>query len=212
MQETRRFILDILKEFGHATVDDIVAELQKRRSKDITAVTVRHHLARLQKDNMITTPQMRRRSTPGRPQHIYALTEKAMGQYPSNYQNLASNLLQSLKESLPPGRVNVILEDVADRMADEAQIPDLPFENRLDHIVDYLNNHGYGAHWEKHEDGYLLFTSNCPYHHLANQDDTLCEMDIRLVASLLGVVPRRVGHVMAGDSACIYMIPHLTHS
>ncbi|MBZ0295572.1 MAG: ArsR family transcriptional regulator [Anaerolineae bacterium] len=212
MQETRRYILDILKEYGEATVDDIVSELQKRRSKDITAVTVRHHLARLQRDNLIDIPQMRHRNTPGRPQHIYALTEQAMGQYPNNYQNLAGSLLQCLRDRLPADRINVILEDVADRMAHEAHIPDVPLEDRLNHVVEYLNRQGYSAHWQEHDGGYLLYTSNCPYHQLAQEDDTMCEMDMRLVASLLGAVPRRVEHVMAGDNACTYMIPHLPRS
>ena len=84
MQETRRQILDILKAAGEATVDEIVEALHERRGKDITAVTVRHHLIRLQEDQLIAAPQLRHRNTPGRPQHIYALTEKATAQFPNN--------------------------------------------------------------------------------------------------------------------------------
>ena len=92
MQQTRRHILDILKAQGEATVDEIVEALQTRRGKQITAVTVRHHLTRLQEENLITAPQMRHRSTPGRPQHVYSLTQKAVAQFPNNYQQLASGL------------------------------------------------------------------------------------------------------------------------
>src|SRR4030095_8036404 len=113
MQDTRQHILDILKEHGEATVDDIVVELQKRRG-NITAVTVRHHLTRLQDEQLITNPQLRHRSAPGRPQHIYMLTEQAHDYFPNNYQPLATKLLESLSEVLPPNQVNVILEGVAD--------------------------------------------------------------------------------------------------
>ena len=54
----------------------IVEELQKRRG-NITAVTVRHHLTRLQEEQLITAPQLRHRSAPGRPQHVYMITEEA---------------------------------------------------------------------------------------------------------------------------------------
>jgi predicted ArsR family transcriptional regulator len=207
MQQTRRHILDILKRRGEATVDEIVEELQQRRGKDITAVTVRHHLARLQEDNLIAAPQLRHRSTPGRPQHVYALTEKAVLQFPNNYQRLAAGLLQGLQEHLPPDGVNVILEDVAVHMAEEAEIPDAPLEERLEMAVEYLNTRGYNASWEVSGQDYILYTANCPYHQLAHSSTALCDMDMRLVASLVGAVPRRLSHVRAGDTTCAYRIP-----
>jgi len=206
MQDTRRHILDILKERGEATVDDIVSELQKRRG-NITAVTVRHHLTRLQDEHLITTPQLRHRSAPGRPQHIYMLTEEAKDFFPNNYQPLTTRLIQQLHEQLLPKQVNVILEGVADQMASEAQIPDTSLPERLDQVVLYLNEHGYNAQWEKHAEGYLLRTSNCPYHHISQTTQSLCEMDMRLIASLLGVVPRLMERISLGDSSCAYMIP-----
>lgn len=209
MQQTRRHILDILKAQGEATVDEIVEALQKLRGKQITAVTVRHHLTRLQEDNLITAPQMRHRSTPGRPQHVYSLTQKAVAQFPNNYQQLASGLLRGIQERLPPEGVNVILEDVATHMADDAEIPDVPFNERLDMVVDYLNTRGYEAHWETAGDDYILHTSNCPYHDLASsENESLCDMDLRLVASLLGTVPRRHARILKGAASCAYLIPN----
>lgn len=207
MQETRQHILEILKESGQATVDDIVRQLRQRRGA-ITAVTVRHHLTRLQEDNLISTPQLRHRSTPGRPQHVYTLTEKAQEYFPDNYQYLAEGLLRQIKDRLPAEGVNVIIEGLADNMAADACIEEAPIEKRLDHVVNYLNQHGYNAAWEETEEGFLLHTHNCPYHDLAQTTDLLCNMDMRLVSSLLGVVPRMVSRVSEGDASCAYLIPH----
>jgi DeoR family suf operon transcriptional repressor len=206
MQETRQHILEILREHGEATVDDIVAHLQARMGK-ITAVTVRHHLNTLHEDDLITSPQIRHRSTPGRPQHVYRLTEKGRAFFPNNYRSLAQNLMEQLRTQLPPQSVNVILEGVASTMAQEAQIPDVPLPERLDCVADYLNSRGYSAYWVKHENGYLLHTENCPYHQIANKGSDLCEMDMRLIALLLKAVPRRVSHAVEGDSSCSYLIP-----
>ena len=207
MQETRRLILDILRERGQATVDDIVHELRKRRG-NITAVTVRHHLTRLQDERLITAPELRRRSTPGRPQHMYALTDKAQEHFPNNYQLLASSLLEQINRHLPPDGVNVILEGVACTMAANADIPVLPLDKKLDVVVEYLSEHGYNASWEANGSGYILHTANCPYHHIAQAHNLkMCEMDMRFIAELLGVVPRRISHVSAGDPVCSYMIP-----
>ena len=210
MQETRQYILDILKERGEATVDDIVDDLQKRRGA-ITAVTVRHHLARLQEDDLITTPQLRHRNAPGRPQHVYTLTDAAKEYFPNNYKPLAAHLVEQLLTQLPPRQINVILEGVADRMAADANVGDLPLHTRLDLVVEYLNQHGYNARWEEHPEGYLLQTTNCPYHHIASEHPALCEMDMRLVASLLGVVPRMQSRMSRGDSLCSYIVPDGVH-
>lgn len=211
MQETRRFILDILRRRAHATVDEIVDELQHRRGS-ITAVTVRHHLMRLQEEGLITSPELKRRSSPGRPQYVYALTEKAKELFPNNYQRLAAGLIAQLQKQFPPDSVNVILEGVADTMAHEAYVPDVPMDERLDAVVDYLNQNGYEATWEVSDGGYLLVTSNCPYHGLSEQGGALCQMDMRLISSLLGIVPRRVTHVHEGDANCSYLIPTMTNA
>ncbi|NWF71371.1 MAG: ArsR family transcriptional regulator [Chloroflexi bacterium] len=210
MQETRQYILEILREHGEATVDDIVAYLQRRRGK-ITPVTVRHHLLRLQQENLITEPQLRHRSTPGRPQHVYALTEKANAHFPNNYQHLALSLLEQLRQHMPPQNINVILEGVADSMAQEARMPNLPLPQKMDVAVEYLSSRGYEAFWERNDEGFILHTSNCPYHEIARENHTLCDMDMRLIAALMGVVPRRVGHVINGDATCAYLIPDKRH-
>jgi predicted ArsR family transcriptional regulator len=207
MQETRQHILEILKEVGEATVNDIVAVLRERRGDKITAVTVRHHLNELQQRELIDTSQLRHRSTPGRPQHIYVLTEKALEHFPDNYQRLATGLLERLQSHLPPEGVNVIIEGVADDMAADIDLSGLPFKQRIKRVIEYLNEHGYSATYEPCEDGYILRTNSCPYHELASQTDHLCRMDMRLISSLLGVVPRILSRVAEGGSNCAYLIP-----
>jgi DeoR family transcriptional regulator, suf operon transcriptional repressor len=207
MQSTRRHILDILREQGEATVEEIVAQLQTRRGKDITAVTVRHHINLLQQEQLLTAPQLRRRSTPGRPQYVYHLTSKGRELFPNNYEHLAANLIQQMERSLPPETVNVIFEGVIESMAANAGIGDVPLKQRLTRAVAYLNEHGYNASCETCSEGYMLFTRNCPYHGIAETTGTLCNMDMRLVATLIGVVPRLVSRVTDGDSVCSYLIP-----
>jgi predicted ArsR family transcriptional regulator len=207
MQETRRLILEILKRLGSATIEQLVTELKCRRG-DITPVTVRHHLNRLQEEGFVAIPQVKHRSRPGRPQHTYMLTQRAEGMFHNNYQQLAIGLVTELKEQFPPERINVILEGVADGMAKEACIyPQAPIPERLDAVVAYLNQHGYEAEWQRGDGGFILRTRNCPYHHLAHQTEMTCHLDMLLVSRLLGVVPRLLSRVSEGDDNCAYWIP-----
>src|SRR3954469_11436672 len=138
MQETRRLILEVLRSRGEATVDEVVAALTERINHDITAVTIRHHLDILRSEDLVTAPVVRRRNTPGRPQHVYALTEKALEYFPNNYQNLAANLLDQMKSVLPQAQVNVIFEQMADKMLAGAGVQGTSVEARLDSAVVYL--------------------------------------------------------------------------
>jgi predicted ArsR family transcriptional regulator len=208
MQETRQQILEILRDEGQATVDDLVRFLRMRRGDAITAVTVRHHLNELQKLDLIETPQLRYRDTPGRPRHVYALTDKAVDHFPDNYRHLAAGLISELEAQLPETGVNVILEGVAKRMATSAGIEDVPLPRRMQQVVNYLNESGYNAEFEKVDDGFLLRTRNCPYHQIAQQTNALCNMDLRLISAMLGVVPRLLSRVEADCNICTFKIPY----
>src|SRR5690606_2067025 len=100
---------------------------------------------------------------------------------------------------LSPSQVNVIIEGVADNMAETAAIPSGTMRERLDAVVNYLNHHGYQASWDLHKEGFVLQTQNCPYHDIAKENEMLCTMDMRLISKMLGVVPRLMSRVSAGD-------------
>lgn len=207
MQQTRQHILEILRERGDATVDDLVAALEQRIQHGITAVTVRHHLDVLRGEHMVTEPTIRHRNTPGRPHYVYALTEKAHEQFPNNYQLLVKNLLGQLRMSLSPAQVNVIVEGVADQMVADAQLPETPIERRLDFVVTYLTDLGYVASWDQCSEGFVLRTSNCPYHQVSGDHAELCQMDMRLISGLVGIVPRQLGRIADQRDSCDYLIP-----
>jgi predicted ArsR family transcriptional regulator len=69
-----------------------------------------------------------------------------------------------------------------------------------------LNKMGYEAYWEACDGGHVLHTANCPYHKVSGRTDALCEMDMRLIASMLHVVPRVLHRIADGSATCAYMI------
>lgn len=206
MQQTRRHILEILKEHREATIDEIVTALTERIGK-ITAVTVRHHLEILRGDGLVAAPAVRRRSKPGRPQYVYSLTERAADHFPNNYQGLAIGLLGQMKEQLPPKQVNVILEGLADSLVEQAMIPDGPLQMRLDHAVAFLKNSGYTASYHRNGDGLLLTVTNCPYEQVSCNNPELCHMDKKLIEGLIRQPARRLSCQMDdGTEVCTYLI------
>lgn len=203
MQPKRQQILDHLKANGPATVEAL-AELLS-----VSPVTVRHHLDILRSEELVGEPIVRRKTSRGRPQHVFALTDKATVHFPKRYDDLAGRVLDQLKAHADPRLINVIFEGVTTSLIDEAPRPaaDMPVEQRLAQATAFLSERGYVARWEPTDTGYLLHTCNCPYANVAPQHEELCQMDTNLVRTLLGLEPERRMRVVDGDSSCSYFVP-----
>lgn len=201
MQQTRQLILNYLKEHGQATVDELAEMLE------LTTVTVRHHLDILRGEALVSEPEVKRRSSPGRPQYTFTLTAKASAHFPKHYAALAANMLAQLKVSAPRA-VNVIFEGIANRFAAEAT-PPAPSDSmpkRLNRAIAFLNERGYVAHWEKSPRGYTVHTNNCPYAGLPDEHPELCGMDAALVSRLLGAPVECAGRLAEGAGSCAYLV------
>jgi predicted ArsR family transcriptional regulator len=203
LQSTRERILSILKEHGQATVDTLSREL------GLTAVTVRHHLDILRGEGLIAAPLIQRRKTPGRPQYLYALTEKAGSFFPKRYEHLASLILDEVRSRFSSAEdVDQMMQRIGERIASQASLPGRgDFEVRLAAAVEFMNGLGYMARYERRDDGdYLLHIVNCPYERVAHRDREVCTMDLAMLTRLLGVTPRRTSWTAQGDSQCVYAV------
>ena len=202
MQDTRERILGILKERNEATVDELSREL------GLTAVTVRHHLDILRGEGYIAPPIVRRRKTPGRPQYAYILTEEASSFFPKRYDHLAKLMLDDLRSCLSSAEIDQMMKRIGERVASQAGLSDEgSFENRVAAVVEFLDELGYMARWEKgDQDEYLLHIANCPYEQVASEHTEICRADMSMLTSLLGTPPRRVDWAAGGDHQCTYAI------
>jgi predicted ArsR family transcriptional regulator len=194
--------LNILKEHGQATVDDLSREL------GLTSVTVRHHLDILRGEGLVASPIIRRRKTPGRPQYVYTLAEKAASFFPKRYGQLANLVLDEARTHLSAAEMDQLMQNIGERIANQANLPQSQgFETRLAAAIEFLNGLGYMARWEQQENGdYMLYVANCPYEEVSVQDHQVCTIDMTLLTRLLGVSPKRVSWSAQGDQGCSYLI------
>ena len=202
MQEKRRQILNILKEDGSATIRKLSGELK------VTGVTVRHHLNELRERGIVSEPRVIHSDSPGRPQFEYRLTPKANEYFPKGFFSLSSHLLQEIKAQNDSHKVREIMSGVACRAIADAprRHADSSFEEHVDSVVDYLTSKGYVASWERHPEGIMLHTNNCPYEGVAEKNPEMCQMDYDMLKSLLGVTPICVSHIAEGNDTCSYVI------
>jgi predicted ArsR family transcriptional regulator len=202
MHRNRQQIIEILKRKGSATVDEL------SQSLGISTVTVRHHLDILQSEGLVPEPVVEHRVQAGRPQHRYGLTNAAIETLPKNYDELADHLLVELKSRPNAREANAVFEEMGRRLAAESPSPvkgETP-EQRLDRIVDFLNQKGYLAHWKKSDQGIILHTCNCPYSSLAEKHPELCIMDASLIASLTNTTAQCICRIANQETSCAYML------
>jgi predicted ArsR family transcriptional regulator len=203
MQPTRQKIVELLKERGRATVEELADAV------GLTQMAVRHHLNVLQAENLVAASSVRRKSHPGRPQQLYALTEAANELFPEEYYHLADYLLDEVKASLGKAGLDELLRRIASRMAAEAppMRPRQRLEEHLDWAVQFLGQKGFTARWEVAGDKTIFIRMlTCPYRQIAREHNEVCHLDMQIIKEMLNVDPVRLTCMANGDEYCTYRI------
>jgi predicted ArsR family transcriptional regulator len=167
----------------------------------LTPMTVRHHLSVLQSQDLVAVTKLRHKQSAGRPCQVYTLTEEGSDLFPTNYHGLADYFLDEVKELVGKDQVRHIFGRIGEKMAAEAlHTRSLPLAERVTKVADFLTTKGYISHWEEGEDGYVLRQFNCPYRRVAHNHAEVCQMDMALISTLLGVELKRIHN--AASAAC----------
>lgn len=201
MPKTRRLILLAMKEHRALTADELAGML------NISAVAVRRHLDNLKHSQLVKHEEIQRGV--GRPSFVYSLTEKADHLFPRNYQDLAADIILSVKDLYGQEAVNAIFKKRADKITETYKpfVTASTLEGRVKQLVDLRQNDGYMATWEKTDDAEITITElNCPIQHVAEECAQACHEDMELFSSLLGAEVIRTHNKAQGDSSCAYRI------
>lgn len=202
IQTRRQEILNILKQQGEATVDELATMLE------LTPVTVRHHLDILRAEGLVEAPAVRRRHGPGRPQYVYTLTAESANLFPQRYDVLANELLDEIKAAMDRDQVRSVFEHIVERRLEHA--PALnggqPVDEKMDSLVDFLSQRGFIAEWERQNGKWLLYASNCPYRNVAVEHPELCAMDQLVLERMTGTGVHSIRRITEGSHSCVYEI------
>lgn len=173
---------------------------------DVSPVSVRHHLANLQAENLVKVDEVRHGV--GRPHHIFSLTDKAMELFPTRYFKLANRLLLEIRESMSEGRVEELFAGVAENMADEfaSELRNMPLAERLPRLVQMLREEGFDAQIEARGDRVLIHELSCPYLRVGESHPEVCLLDQSLIARSLDLPAERITWLLEGDLHCTYAV------
>lgn len=201
MPKSRRLILIALKENGGLTADELSAMLK------ISAVAVRRHLDNLKHAHLVTYEEVQQGM--GRPSFVYKLAPKADHIFPRNYEDLAHDMLDAVRELYGQDAVDAVFAKRFQRIKEvySPQVNASTLPGRLEQLVSLRRQDGYMAAYQVNEDGSFVLTElNCPIQQVAEGCCQACDQDLQLFVDLLDANVIRHDHLLQGDNACTYAI------
>ncbi len=191
-------ILHHLQRQGQATIRDLEEVL------GVSTTAVREHLAHLQAANLIAISTVRH--GPGRPRFVYTLTDKAQGLFPKQYDLLINLLLQEIAADGGAKQVDLLLERVGKRLADEYadRINGADIEARLNELRAKLESRGIPAEVHQTGDGIHIFA--CPYFDVAQEHAQVCTMEQQMIEQVLGEKVTLEQSIREGHHRCRFVV------
>ena len=200
-KNTRERVLQTMLARERCTINELAEAVE------INPISVRHHIARLEAEGLVTSEE--ERHGVGRPRRMYYLTEKGREHFPTRYIRLTLRLLEQLKETIPPAVIDRLFQQMAEEMASDArsEAEGLTVEQRLELVKKTLDREGFNVDIIRQGDDYLIKETNCPYYHVGQTHPEVCSVDQTLISTILDVPAQKIQCMLQGDSHCTYIIP-----
>jgi predicted ArsR family transcriptional regulator len=198
--QTRDVILRTLRSKGKCDIKQLA------EAAGVSPVSVRHHIANLQADQLIEMEEVRHGV--GRPHFVYFLTELGMERFPKRYVRLTNRLLAEMKDSLPEEKIQELLSGIASSMAEDyaEELKALPLAARIERLVELLDEEGFETVVQDEGDHVILRELTCPYVRLSMRHPEICNVDRDFIATSLSLPVERVNCLANGDSFCTFEV------
>ncbi len=208
MQSTKEQILAHLKRTGGGTVDSLATEFGLAR------MTVRQHLAVLERDALVISQQERRQK--GRPRLFFTLSEGGQELFPKRYERLADLALQEvafldaeeIQGLSPEDKKRLLLKKMADRVyrQHEGRVREKSLRERVVIVTDILREEGGFAEWSDHGGEFEIADHNCVYRRVVDSHRDLCDWHLSLLGQLLGRDVQCSQFMSQGAECCRFVV------
>ncbi len=199
-QGTKARLLELVKRHGAPTAQALAQELE------ISLPAARKHLCDLQEAGLVSS-RTEKPGGRGRPQHVYALSDRGESTFPKSYASLCSDVLRHIEDLFGEGAVLQVLDarqaEMYGRLATGIQ-GELP--ERVQTLALKLREAGYAAEALQEDGVWYLVERNCPALKVAREYGQMCESELKLYSDLLGVPVVRESRIACGAAECRYRL------
>lgn len=194
-----RDFLEQLHKLGASTIQQICD------ASGVTATAVRQRLARLEGKGLVDRQAVREGR--GRPHHVYALTTVALRSLGDNYSDLALILWKELMQIEEPEIRERVMNRIKQSLSRKygSGLRNRSTMQRFLELKSALNERGFSVEVDGNGSLPVLRESNCPYHELASQDSSICELEKSVFEEVLGMKIERTQCCMDGHHSCEFV-------
>ncbi|MFC4455488.1 helix-turn-helix transcriptional regulator [Deinococcus sonorensis] len=201
LQGSKTRVLDLLKRHGAQTAAALAERL------DVSLPAARKHLQDLQEAGLVVA-RTEKPGGRGRPQHVFALSERGESTFPKSYATLCSDVLGHVQQLFGEGAVMQVMDarrvELYRRLAPLIQQPLLG--DRVTALADELRLAGYAAEAVCEDGVWYLLERNCPALKVAREFNQLCQSELTLYRELLQAPVTRESRIACGAAECRYRI------
>jgi predicted ArsR family transcriptional regulator len=199
--DNQRRIVLFIRRHGEASLTELSQGL------GLTHVTLRRHLDELMRAGVVSPPEKRRRSGPGRPEQAYSLTAKAEPLLPEDYRDLAQALLGVLQSRHGPEWVRELLQQAGTSTASGFGLTgNRSHEDFMSQVLTGLEERGFlpaAGTWSGRR---CLTFAHCPYLDSARTSPVLCTFDRALIEALLDEPVIHFRRIADHDERCVFLL------
>ncbi|MEA5466611.1 iron-sulfur cluster biosynthesis transcriptional regulator SufR [Leptothoe sp. PORK10 BA2] len=200
---TKDDILQFLLKSGQSTAQALADSL------GVSPQAIRRHLKDLQTEELVEHEAIQ--SGMGRPNYIYQLSVKGRAQFPSQYDQFAVSLLDTLTETVGAEQVAAILRQQWHRKAQHycETLGSAPLPDRVQQLVELRQAEGYMAefHHGEDENTYIITEYNCAIAQVAASYPAVCGHELAMFAvALPDCQVERTHWLVRGENLCGYRI------
>jgi predicted ArsR family transcriptional regulator len=199
--DNQQRVLLYLRRNGEASVGEL------SRGLELTQVTVRRHLDELRRVGVVSPPEKRRKGGPGRPEQLYALTEKAEGLLPENYQDLARAVVGVLEDRHGAEWVRKLLLAAGKQAASGfGVVAERSDEAFLPQVLAGLDCRGYLSAAGTWSGRRCITFAHCPYLEAARASPVVCAFDQALLEKMLAEPVVLFRRIAEHDEQCVFLL------
>ena len=199
-RSTRMEVLELLRRKGPASAETIASDL------GVTPNAVRQHLTNLEREGFVRSQP--ERGARGRPALLFSLTERADSVFPKRYGQLATMVLQELRDMGGDDALDDLFSRVAARHAGaiEREIDGLTFDQKLERVVSWIGRAGTLAEQTETAEGVKVTIHNCPFRNTALKFPQVCTITPHLFSRLLGTAVSQSDSIHRRDPYCSFVV------
>ncbi len=195
---TRDKILHLLRIEGPQSLETLSQAL------GVTVSATRQQMAILQSEGIVVTSSVRK--GPGRPKHLYTLTDKAESHFTKRYADVALSFIDTVVEL--EGEKKLIEVLTKRRKTTEEhylrETKGLSCSAKFKRIGELQDSKGYMAETDRDGDTLVLREHNCPFIDVARKYPQFCESERRLYEKVLKKKVRLKDCRARGADVCVF--------